>query len=292
MYFRQYFNIMKYILSILLILTITAFSFSKKMGFQIYNEKGKEVKYDKMIKAMQNADVILFGELHDNPISHWLQLEISKSLLENEPVFGAEMFEADNQVMMKEYMDGLISAQNFKDQMRLWKNNATDYQPLVDLAKENSRPFIATNVPRRYASIVFREGIEGLDQVSDEARSWMAPLPFEIDMELPGYKSMLEMGMGHGGENIVQAQALKDATMAYFIMQNIDQGDIFIHFHGTYHSNNFEGIYHYLKEANPKLNIITIASVEQSSVDSLELENENLANYILVVDEDMTKTYK
>ena len=244
-----------------------------------------------MIKELNEADIILFGELHNNPISHWMQLEVSESMLERNPVFGAEMFEADNQVMLSEYVDGFITAQNFEDQMRLWKNNATDYQPLVELAKDNQRPFIATNVPRRYASIVFRNGIQGLDSLSDEAKKWMVPLPFDIDMELPGYKSMAEMGMGHGGDNIIQSQALKDATMAYFILQNRNKGDVFIHFNGTYHSNNFEGIYHYLMEADATLKIMSISSVEQEDVDSLETDNENLSNFILVIDEKMTKTY-
>ena len=282
---------MKYIFSVILLVAIISFAFVQKPSYLIYNEKGKKVKYDKMIKTMEDADVILFGELHNNPISHWLQLEVSKAMMERNPVFGAEMFEADNQVMMDEYMDGIISGQNFKDQMRLWKNNATDYQPLVELAKDNSRPFIACNVPRRYASIVFRDGLEGLDNTSDEAKKWMAPLPLEVDLELPGYKAMLEMSMGHGGDNIVKAQALKDATMAYFIMQNIEKGDVFIHFNGTYHSNNFEGIYYYLKKADPNLSIVTIASVEQISVDSIETDNKGLADFTLVIDEDMTKTY-
>ncbi len=282
---------MKYIISSIILVAIISLSFIQKPSYIIYNEKGKKVKYDKMIKAMEEADVILFGELHNNPVSHWLQLEISKAMLERSPVFGAEMFEADNQVMMDEYLSGLISGQNFKDQMRLWKNNATDYQPLVELAKDNERPFIASNVPRRYASVVFREGLEGLEKTSDEAKKWMAPLPIEVDLELPGYKAMLEMGMAHGGDNIVKSQALKDATMAYFIMQNIDKGDVFIHFNGTYHSNNFEGIYHYLKQADPNLSIVTVASVEQESVDSVETENAGLADFTLVIDEDMTKTY-
>ena len=92
------------------------------------------------------------------------------------------MFEADNQVMLSEYVDGFITAQNFEDQMRLWKNNATDYQPLVELAKDNQRPFIATNVPRRYASIVFRNGIQGLDSLSDEAKKWLAQNGYDPKM--------------------------------------------------------------------------------------------------------------
>jgi uncharacterized iron-regulated protein len=42
---------------------------------------------------------------------------------------------------------------------RLWKNYKTDYKPLVDFAKENYFDFIATNMPRRYASVWFLKKI-------------------------------------------------------------------------------------------------------------------------------------
>ncbi len=103
---------------------------------------------------------------------------------------------------------------------------------------------------------------------------------------------MLEMmkGMGHANENMPKAQAIKDATMAYFILKNWEMGQQFLHYHGTYHSNNFEGIVWYLKQANPELKIVTIASTEQADIDTFNEEDSTLANFILVVDEDMTKT--
>jgi len=277
---------------IFLFLSIIAMmSFSDKRGYEIYNAKGKKVNFNKMIKGLQGADVILVGELHNNPISHWIEYEVANAFIDDQPVFGAEMFEADNQVIIDEYLAGLISEKNFTSQMRLWKNNETDYQPLINLAKENNRPFIATNVPRRYASIVYHDGFEGLDAVSDQAKEWIAPLPIDVDLELPGYKAMLEMGMAHGGDNIVKSQALKDATMAYFIAKNLDKGNVFIHFEGAYHSNNFEAIYYYLKKQFPNLNIKTISTVEQADVDTWDDENKGLADFVVVVDENMTKTY-
>ena len=80
--------------------------------------------------------------------------------------------------------------------------------------------------------------------------------------------------------------------MAHFILQDREEGNVFIHFNGTYHSNNFEGIGYYLKEQAPDLVIKTIASVEQGQMDSLAEENNGLADFIIVIDEDMTKTYK
>lgn len=76
---------------------------------------------------------------------------------------------------------------------RLWNNHKTDYKPLVDFAKNNRTPFIATNVPRRYASMVFREGFEALNSLPSNEKKWIAPLPIPYDSTLPGYVKMIEM---------------------------------------------------------------------------------------------------
>jgi len=79
--------------------------------------------------------------------------------------------------------------------------------------------------------------------------------------------------------------------MAYFILKNWTKGKTFIHYNGSYHSNNYEGIIWYLQQSNSELKIITIAAAEQKSVKPLAKENKNLANFILVTPESMTKTY-
>lgn len=270
-----------------------------KAAYQFFNTKGKGVKYSKVIKKAMEADVILFGELHNSSICHWLQLQLTKDIhqeFQQHVVMGAEMFERDNQLLLDEYLDGLISKNNFSSQARLWPNYKTDYQPLIEFAKKNNLNFIATNIPRRYASIVSRKGFEGLDDINTAAKNYIAPLPIEYDPELKSYKAMLDMfkgqsGMSHMSQNFPKAQAIKDATMAWFIHQNYEKGQKFIHYHGTYHSNDFEGIYWYLKKYNPELNILNIASVEQEQLDSLSKENLGLADYILCIPEDMTKTH-
>ncbi len=42
----------------------------------------------------------------------------------------------------------------------------------------------------------------------------------------------------------------------------------------------------------PDLKIATITTVEQADVTKLESKNKNLADYILCVDENMTRTYR
>jgi len=88
-----------------------------------------------------------------------------------------------------------------------------------------------------------------------------------------------------------KAQASKDATMAYFIAKNRKENALFMHYNGSYHSDNFEGINWYLKQQNPNIKIVTIATVSQSDISKLEPEYLGKANFIIVIDEDATKTY-
>jgi uncharacterized iron-regulated protein len=262
-----------------------------KQGYQLFTKEGKAVTYKKMLNAAGDAEVVFFGELHDNALLHWLQLELTKDLGEKHSlVLGAEMIEADNQKQLDQYLKGEINQKVFDSTARLWPNHKTDYKPLVDFAKENHFPFIATNVPRRYARQVNKQGLESLNDLTAEEKQWIAPLPIAYDPNLPGYVEMMKMMGEHATANMPKAQAIKDATMGYFIAKNLKAGTIFIHYNGTYHSNNSEGINWYLKRLKPAVKIMTIAAVSQKEVSKLEKENLNLADFILVVDEDMTKT--
>ena len=267
-------------------------SAQNKPSYLIYDQNGKKASYKDIINSSQKAEVLLFGEYHDNSVAHWLELEITKDLFGKIVlVLGAEMLEADNQKQVNQYLNGEINQKKLDSTARLWPNYKTDYKPLVDFAKENKIDFIATNIPRRFASLVFKNGFEALEKLSNEEKSWMAPLPFKYDAALPGYSKMIQEMGGHGGENLPKAQASKDATMAHFINKNRKENSLFIHYNGSYHSDNFEGINWYLKQENPTIKIVTIATVSQKDISKLEPEYLGKANFIIVIDEDVTKTY-
>lgn len=285
----------RYLLFLPLILLLLSMK-TDMPAYKLFTSAGKEVKYKKLLKASQEADFVFFGELHNNPICHWLQLELTRDLYDikkSQLVLGAEMIEANDQDVLDEYLKEEVDAEIFEEEADLWKNYKTDYKPLIEFARENKLYFVATNIPRKYAALVNKKGFEGLDTLSVGEKAFIAPLPIKYDPELKGYKNMLEMmgGMEHVSENLPKAQAIKDATMAYFILKNRTAGQTFIHYNGTYHSNNFEGIIWYLQQADPTFKIITIASVEQESIRTLVHENKNLANFILATPQSMTKTY-
>ncbi|WP_234735207.1 ChaN family lipoprotein [Tellurirhabdus bombi] len=294
---------MRYLL--LLVCCCCAFV-TDKPAYLLYNQKLKPTSYQKLLKEASGADIVFFGELHNNPICHWLELQMAKDLhsaKKQNLIYGAEMFETDNQAALDDYLSGKSDAGQFKKDARLWNNYNTDYKPIVEFAKRERIPFIATNIPRRYASAVARKGLASLDTLSATDKAFIAPLPLTVNLELPGYKAMLDMMKDHGGTgptgtnssetaaNFARAQAIKDATMADRILKAWTPGKTLLHFNGDYHSKNFEGIVWYLKQKNPALKIVTLSSIELVDITKPDKSNENLADFILSIPADMTKTY-
>ncbi|TSA27930.1 MAG: iron-regulated protein [Bacteroidetes bacterium] len=292
----------RFILAILVGLFISLAGRADKPAYRIFDAKGKKASYKELLKDAGASQVVFFGELHDNPISHWLEVELTKDLFEirqEKLVLAAEMFERDNQLLLDEYTRNFIRKKDFEKEAKLWPNYSTDYAPLVDFAREHNIKFIASNIPRRYAAIVNYQGFAGLDSINAYQRGMIAPLPIKYDSTLSCYKSMKEMFTGEGAMhqtmNLAEAQAIKDATMGYFICKNVQEEGTLLHFNGAYHSDNFEGTVWYLKDYARKfsfdIRVMTITCVEQDDIENLSEENLGKADFIICIPGSMTKTY-
>lgn len=266
----------------------------EKPAYLLYNRSGEVISYDQLLVQAKNHDLIFFGELHDNAIAHWLQLEIIMNLVaesDRTVKIGMEMFERDQQILIDEYFSGKISKNSFENEARLWQNYKTDYSPIVEFAKNSGIELIATNIPRRYASTVYSGGLAALDSLDTEAKNWIAPLPIEVDTALPGYRDILEAAQGHGGDNLIYSQAVKDATMAYSILSVMNDSTRFVHLNGSYHSNNYEGIVWYINQSGKEMETLTLNTISADEIDSIDTELLQAADITLVVDSRMTRTY-
>lgn len=283
-----------------LMLTLAAMN-GDKPAYRIYNSKGKTVDYEDMLKAASRSDIIFFGEMHDNPICHWLELELTRDLYQvkgKNLLLGAEMLETDNQLLLQEYLTKMIRKKDFESEAKLWPNYKTDYAPLVDFAREKGLKFVATNIPRRYAALVNQKGFEGLDSINALQRGLIAPLPIKYPDTLPCYADIAKSaGEGlpvHLQANLGKAQAIKDATMAHFLMKHAFGQNTLLHFNGSYHSDNYEGIVWYARQIIRKTSfeptIMTITCIEQSRVDSISEEQSRKADFIIIIPDGMTKT--
>jgi uncharacterized iron-regulated protein len=288
------------ILTSFLLISIVSFTKAQnKPAYQLFSNDGEIAIYDDMIKDLVISDMVFFGEYHNDPISHWMQIEISKSFFEikgDKLFFGAEMFETGNQLVINEYLAGLYPNKKMINEItQLWSNYKTDYKPLMDFAKENNLRFIASNIPRRYASMINKMGIDALKKLSPEALTLIGPdLEKYFDPTVKAYAKMADKMGGHIPANMLYiqtAQAAKDATMAHFSLKNFSPGDLLFHFEGSYHSNYKQGIIWWINKIQLGLKIKSITTVFQSEWnDMTDKEKTEIANYTIVVADNMTKT--
>ena len=240
-----------------------------KPAYMLYTDEGMPSSFGDMIEAMAQSDVIFFGEYHNSSVVHWLERVVFTSLadrLDNKLTLGMEMFEADTQLKVDEYMAGLISEERFLAETYLWDNYKTDYAPVVKCAKERGIRLIATNVPRRYARAVSVGNVDALrkfpqssqlyfGKVLERVEAIQEPNPFftkasamlktvsaKHDETSPSKALTNEQKQQLVEKTLcmTRAQALKDAVMARNIADNLT--GVFIHINGNYHSDCGKGI--------------------------------------------------
>lgn len=264
-----------------------------KRVFAVYTRESKEISWNDFMDSLSNYNVVLFGELHNNALIHWLELRSVKALdtlKQGNLAVGMEMFEADEQPLIDEYFQRWINQESFESEARHWDNYDTDYKPILEYSRNQKLKFIASNIPRRYAALVARDGLDTLRYLPKEAKQWLPDLPVTYSDTIPGYAQMAGMGGMHGMEFLPQAQAVKDATMAQNIIRNLPKKGLFLHINGSYHCANWGGIYWYIKHQKPKTKVATV-NVGTSNDLKLDPELAGSASFIIVVPEDFTTTY-
>lgn len=211
---------------------------------------GEATSFERLVGRALEADVVFFGEFHDDPGTHRLQLALLEAAAQRRPgvVLALEMFERDVQPALDAYLTGEINEEEFLARSRPWSNYNTDYRPLIEFAKERGIPVLAANVPRRIAARVSRGGLDTLSTLPDHERPYLAS---EIICPRDSYHERFAAEMqGHPGmtEAVVmrfyQAQCVKDETMAESITEWLSSHPdaLVIHMNGYFHSDYGAGI--------------------------------------------------
>ncbi|MES2524542.1 MAG: ChaN family lipoprotein [Gemmatimonadota bacterium] len=166
---------------------------------RVYDARASRwVPFDEMMRSVSTADVVFLGEQHDDPVTHSLELAVLAAIGERRGrvVLSLEMFERDVQGALDRYLAGTMPEVDFLAASRPWDRYATDYRPLVELARVRGWPVVAANVPRPIASAVSRRGIAHIDSLSPLMRTFAA-----ADHQCPrdGYfDRFAETMSGHG----------------------------------------------------------------------------------------------
>ncbi|MBS1621719.1 MAG: ChaN family lipoprotein [Bacteroidetes bacterium] len=297
---------MKYI-SFITVLLFSLNCFSQppmENNYKIYNTKTKQLTtIDQIVSDCADADVLFFGEEHNDSTGHFLEAAIFKALYQrfgNKLALSMEMFETDCQLPLDEYLKGFVTEKKMITDARAW-SNYKDYRPAVEFAKENHIPVIAANTPRRYVSLVSKSGMKALDSLSKEAKKYLPPLPYDT---LSGryYERFAEIMKGSPGStnpNVYYSQNLWDAGMSYsiykFWKKNKDK-KIF-HLCGRFHSDEKLGTLAQLQKRKSKLKILNISSFSDESFDISDPaifnweKFSNLGDYVIVTNPRLKRTF-
>jgi uncharacterized iron-regulated protein len=166
-------------------------------------------------------------------------------------VLGMEMWERDAQPALDRYLAGSTDEAAFLKASRPWSNYRTDYRPLVEYAKAQGIPVLASNVPQPVASAVGRRGLAAAREFPPDQSAGEVQAPHDRAWER--FRAVMEgMGGAHGAmamdsatiDRFYQAQVLRDETMAEGIARRLESqpGALVLHVNGQFHSDHGEGI--------------------------------------------------
>jgi uncharacterized iron-regulated protein len=295
---------------------------------RVYDTRAKRfIDLEAMLLDLSRADLVFVGEQHDDPASHRLERAILEGLARRrgDLIVSLEMFERDVQSPLDDYLAGRLTEESFLAAARPWPNYQSDYRPLVELAKVHQWPVLASNIPRKYASRVSREGAGFLTGLPSEERGLIAR---ESSCPMDDYfQRFVEAMSSHPSgntqgqpaksgekakksvpdprqqslmERFYLAQCLKDETMAESIVARFAvQGQssesrrepLIVHFNGAFHSDFRLGTASRVERRAPKQQLKTVTLLPVADLDQLDPKpDRKRADYLVYTMRPRTKT--
>ncbi|KLT67593.1 hypothetical protein AB669_00835 [Pedobacter sp. BMA] len=266
--------------------------------FKVYDvKKHRVISLGEIISDMSKADVLFFGEEHNDSIGHFLELEIFRLLNEKyqkQVALSMEMFHTDVQPVVDEYLADAISEKNFVKDSRAW-SNYKDYKPLIEYAKLGKLPVIAANAAARYSNAVTKGGLVILQSFPKSSLVFLPPIPIDTASGRY-YEKFNNLLGGHsmGSMKVYQTQNFWDATMAWSIsrfMKNNKSFKIF-QINGRFHSDEKLGTFAQLMRYAPKARILNISAFSDDSFENPDWNKfSDLADYVIITDPKVKRSY-
>lgn len=258
--------------------------------------------FEAMLAELARADVVMVGEQHDDPNTHRLEAAILQGLVRRnvDATVSLEMFERDAQQLVDGYLGGSLTEEEFLKGSRPWPRYATDYRPLVELARVKGWPVIASNVPRTYASAVAKGGVAILDALAPSERALIAQdiqCPADAYFErfaetmnshpMPGAENQSAEERRAINERFYFAQCVKDETMAESIAREVERKDRrpgpVVHYNGAFHSDFGAGAAERVRRRLPGRRVVVLSMLPVADIDTVAPEGEELrrADYLV-----------
>ena len=279
--------------------------------YRVFTADGKPATLNDIAAQLDGVEVVCLGEQHNDPAAHEVEAELLRLAIERyakgaaqRPVMlSLEMFERDAQTVVDEYLADLISEKHFLSSSRPWNNYATDYKPLIELAKANRLPVLAANAPGRYVNMVARLGRDSLNRLSLPAKAWLPTLPFPVSSAAYADKFNALMGGGvptsamsgagaHGG-SLLDAQTLRDAAMAQAVADYLKkQPKAFVlQINGSFHSEEKLGVPEQIQHYRGKTKTLVVTVVPDKSFPNFNPALGKVGDYVIISDPSAPRSF-
>jgi uncharacterized iron-regulated protein len=266
--------------------------------YRAFDGQGNPVSLDDIVNSLASNDAVFLGEQHDDAVGHAIEAEIFRRAVEKyssqrRVALSMEMFERDVQIILNEYLSGLITEQHFLASSRPWGNYRTDYRPLVELAKTKHLDVVAANAPRRYVNMVSRNGRDSINALSDEAKAWLAPLPYPDPSA--AYTEKFNALMKNGSDpaamtpnpNLIYSQSLWDATMGNSVANYLarNKGALVIQLNGSFHTEGRLGTFEQFAKYRPKAHGIVVTIRYEDDFQKFDpAKHRGIGDYVILTD--------
>lgn len=200
-----------------------------RIGQIVHLPTGSLMSGEQMIALAADARIVYFGETHDNPASHRLELQLLQALAERHPgrqALGLEMFSRAQQPVLDRWVAGELTEKAFLRESRWFENWGMDfayYRDLLNFARDRRIPVLALNADKGLVGALRSKTPEQLGP-DEKAR-----LP-ELDLDDPYHRGMVaaifgdhsHKGKGMQIDGFVRIQTLWDETMAESVVRYLE----------------------------------------------------------------------
>lgn len=274
---------------------------------QIYTHDGQTVRWKQMMTAVNSADIVVVGEIHNNAYGHQLEAQMADQFLAgcNRAAIAMEMFDRRQQQFVNLYLDGSITARTLEkvtgssnwggspDTWSKW------YQPIVDSVlrhRMQGAALIAANAPRSYVKLARLAGFDQLQQLKTQGTDdFELPDPkvddtryrekfmnlMKPDSKIGQTKKMPMHRKPMDYSSTFRAQQVWDATMATSVVRALKTHHKVMLFAGNFHIADNGGTTLRIKHKQPHKKIVSISILSSKHVGTFNKNDQGHADFII-----------
>lgn len=227
---------------------------------------GEVLSREALADRLATADVVILGEIHDNPDHHanqgWLIARIAA------PALAAEMLVPDQETKAAQHLGSGGAAEDLGPVIGWAKSGWPDweiYRPAF-AALPAGGTLLAGGLPRETVRRAVKEGAAGL--TPDERFVAVLERPLDADVQAEMEAEMVASHCGHlppeMASGMVEGQRLRDSSLAAAVLRgHAATGGPVVLITGNGHARKDRGVPVYIAEIAPELEIVTLGQIEE-----------------------------